>query len=144
VSREDELTLDQLRVELARREAEHGISSDEFYDRWLSGLAGSIPDPAGWYSLFEAAVLKGLPTLPEYVVAIKASRDRPRRPATRLTPDLVRKLLAKYEAERGMSSAEFYERYMAGLEGDSADAMEWTWLYEIAAKVHTKPSASRA
>jgi len=61
-----------------------------------------------------------------------------------LTPEMILDELARYEAERGMSSAEFYERYMAGLEGDSWDAMEWSGLYELTVKKGLTPSATRS
>jgi hypothetical protein len=126
------LPLETLRAELERREAEQGITSAEFFDRWLSGLAGDIPDPTEWYFHYVAAVLKGFPAPPDYVASIKAVREGPRHPVVVLTPDRLKEELAKREAEYGMTSAEFYSRWKAGQAGDSQEAFYWAFLCDVA------------
>jgi hypothetical protein len=144
------LPLKKLRAELAQLEARHGMTSAEFYDRWVSGLVGDtpalIPDAARWFELYEAAVLKGFPAPPEYVAAIKAVREGPRRPAVVLTPEVLKEELAKCEAEHGMTSAEFYDRWLSGQAGDSHDAFYWAFLCDVAVKegVLARPDHVRA
>lgn len=128
----EKLTLKKLRAELARREAEHRMTSADFYDRWLSGLAGDIPNAAEWFELYEAAVLQGFPAPPEYVAAFRAVREGPTTKTVVLTPEMILEGLAAFEAEHGESSAAFYKRFMEGKAGDSHEAMEWATLYEWA------------
>ena len=40
--------------------------------------------------------------------------------------------LARFEAQFGMNSAEFFATYQAGEMGDSADVFEWQALYQMA------------
>jgi hypothetical protein len=42
----------------------------------------------------------------------------------------VQQELEPFEQQYGMSSAECYQRFMAGEMGDSADIMEWMGLYD--------------
>ena len=146
----EKLSLKKLRAELARLEAEHGITSAEFYDRWISGQVGDtpdlIPDAARWWELYEAAVLKGYPAPPEYVAVLKAVREGPRRPAVVLTPEVLKAELAKCEAEHGMSSAEFYERWLSGQAGDSHEAFYWSFLCDVAVQegILARPDHIRA
>ena len=134
------LTPEQLRRGLARFEAKYGISSAEFYAQLLDGWIGGSPDNDAWAALCGQAVQAGLITPPPLPPMPNGSITT----IEWLTPERIRELLAEYETKRGISSAEFYERFNAGLEGDSADAMEWTWLYELSVKRSVKSSPGRA
>jgi hypothetical protein len=142
------LSLKKLSAELAALEAKHGISSEEFYDRWLSGAVGDtpdlIPDAARWWELYEAAVPKGFPAPPEYVAVFKAARNGPRTPAVVTTPEMILDELAAFEATHGESSAAFYERFLSGEAACSPEAMEWASLYEWAVKEQLLAPPTRA
>lgn len=51
--------------------------------------------------------------------------------------DELRAELAGFEAQFGISSAEFYAKYQAGDMGDSADVFEWQALYQMADRLAT-------
>lgn len=52
--------------------------------------------------------------------------------------DELRAELAGFEAQFGISSAEFFTRYQAGEMGDSADVFEWQALYQMADRLATE------
>jgi hypothetical protein len=64
--------------------------------------------------------------------------------AIKMTAQRLRAELARREAEHGMPSAVFYERFTAGQAGDSPDVVEWAWLCEIAMKAGHLASPARA
>jgi len=140
VSNNDELTPEQLREELAQFEEAYGISSEEFYRRLLNGEIGGSPDNDAWSVLCGQAVRLGLFPVPPPPAGLPASQAK----VVRLTPEMILEKLARLEAERGISSAAFYERYRAGLEGDSPDAMYWAWLCEVGMRAGVLSIPARA
>ena len=49
-----------------------------------------------------------------------------------LTDEKLDRELQRLEAEYGMSSSEFFERYQAGQMEHSNAILRWAWLYSIA------------
>ena len=59
---------------------------------------------------------------------------------TRLTPESLKGQLAAYEAQYGITSSDFLERYQAGKMGDARDVMHWAWLCSVAVKLGVLPA----
>lgn len=53
----------------------------------------------------------------------------------RLTHADILSELERFEREYGETSAAFHERFVNGKAGDSAEAMEWAWLYDVAVEL---------
>ena len=64
--------------------------------------------------------------------------------AESLTPERLRAELARLEAQHGMSSAEFFERYQAGTMGDSKAVVRWAWLCSVAVRTGALTHTVRA
>ena len=50
----------------------------------------------------------------------------------KLTDERLAQELEQLEREYRMSSADFFERYQAGVMGDSKPILRWAWLYSVA------------
>jgi len=60
-----------------------------------------------------------------------------------LTDDVVREELRALEAEHGMTTQEFYEKYNRGEMGDSEYAMRWASLYDMLMRPAKPPPKRR-
>jgi hypothetical protein len=61
-----------------------------------------------------------------------------------LTDDRLREDLERFEREHGMMSAEFYERFTAGLVEHDPDLMQLAWTYEVAVQLGVLATAARS
>lgn len=61
-----------------------------------------------------------------------------------LTDERLREELREFEREHGMTSAEFYEKFVAGLVEHDPDLMQWAWTYEVAVQAGALATATHA
>jgi hypothetical protein len=52
--------------------------------------------------------------------------------AVRMTPELLAEELRQLEEKHGMSSAEFYRRFLSGEMAEHLDFVGWVWLCKVA------------
>jgi hypothetical protein len=52
--------------------------------------------------------------------------------------DNVNKQLAQFEAQHGLTSDEFWQRYQAGQTEDSADFLEWNAFYKMRQRIMSR------
>lgn len=143
MSQFDTLTPEQVRRALAQYEAEFGMDSAAFYQRYLTADAGSTDREMKWAALFEAAMSRNIVPPPD----LESTVPRPAHPAgtaiVRLTPEQLRVELSYREATYGLSSAEFHERFLAGTAGDEPWALEWEFLCDLGVEAGLLPLPGR-